>query len=133
MAEEDGRLSARELSIRYHIPAGILSKILQRLCHSGILISSQGPKGGYSLSRPSHDITLGLVIDAVHGPEKIVPCIEEPGACGQVETCTIKHSFETMQGMWVEFLNSMTLEQFAAMSTRQGELFPMAGGRASAS
>ena len=133
MAEENARLSAREISDRYRIPSGILSKILQRLCHSDILASSQGPKGGYSLRRPASEITLGVVIDAVHGPERIVPCIEEPGSCGQVETCNIKHSFETMQGMWVEFLNSMTLEQFVGMSRGTGEFFPIAGSAVSAS
>jgi hypothetical protein len=53
-----------------------------------------------------------------------------------VDTCNIKHSFETMQGMWVEFLNSMTLEQFVGMSEAGsqsgGQLFPVAGPAASA-
>ena len=116
MSGEDRVYSARELSDSYEIPAGILAKIMQRLSHGEMVKSIKGPKGGYRLTRNADQITLGSVIDAVHGPERIVPCIEDPGTCGQEDTCTIKHGFETMQGVWLGFLNSLTLNQFDEMS-----------------
>jgi Rrf2 family protein len=113
MDQERRVFSARELSDRLAIPSGLLSKILQRLSHADLLASVQGPKGGYRLERSGDDITVGAVIDAVHGPERIVACMEAPGTCDQLDTCTIRHSFEAVQGMWLQFLNSMTLTRFA--------------------
>jgi Rrf2 family protein len=112
MDQERRVFSARELADRLTIPPGILSKILQRLSHAELLVSVQGPRGGYRLDRSADDITIGSVIDAVHGRERIVACMEEPGTCDQVDVCTIRHSFETMQGMWLGFLNSLTLRRF---------------------
>ncbi len=118
--DQDRRVfSARELADRLVIPAGILSKILQKLSHSGILVSVQGQKGGYRLERSGDEITIGSVIDAVHGHERIVACMEEPGTCDQLDTCTIRHSFESVQGMWLEFLNSLTLSRFAEIERRR--------------
>jgi len=112
--DQDRRVfSARELSDRLNIPAGILSKILQRLSHAEVIVSVQGPKGGYRLEQSGDQVTVGIVIDAVHGPERIVACMEDPGSCDQLDTCTIRHSFEAVQGMWLQFLSSLTLRRFA--------------------
>ncbi len=118
--DQDRRVfSARELADRLAIPAGILSKILQKLSHAGILVSVQGQKGGYRLERSGDEITVGSVIDAVHGQERIVACMEEPGSCDQLDTCTIRHSFESVQGMWLEFLYSLTLRRFTEIERRK--------------
>jgi Rrf2 family protein len=118
--DQDRRVfSARELADRLAIPAGILSKILQKLSHAGILVSVQGQKGGYRLELSGDEITIGSVIDAVHGRERIVACMEEPGTCDQLDTCTIRHSFESVQGMWLEFLNSFTLRRFAEIERKR--------------
>ena len=119
MDQERRVFSAREMSERLSIPSGILSKILQRLSHAGVVASVQGPRGGYRLERSGDEITVGSVIDAVHGPERIVACMEEPGTCDQVDTCTIRHSFETVQGLWLGFLNSLTLRRFAEIDGSQ--------------
>ena len=112
--DQDRRVfSARELSDRLNIPAGILSKILQRLSHAEVIVSVQGQKGGYRLEQSGDQVTVGIVIDAVHGSERIVACMEEPGSCDQLDTCTIRHSFEVVQGMWLQFLSSLTLRRFA--------------------
>ncbi len=113
MDKERRVFSAREIAGRLSIPSGILSKILQRLSHAGVVVSVQGPRGGYRLERSSDEVTVGTVIDAVHGSERIVACMEEPGTCDQVDTCTIRHSFESVQGMWLGLLNSLTLRRFS--------------------
>ena len=119
MDKERRVFSAREIADRLSIPAGILSKILQRLSHAGVVVSVQGPRGGYRLERSSDDITVGSVIDAVRGSERIVACMEEPGTCDQVDTCTIRHSFESVQGMWLGLLNSLTLRRFTEIDGSQ--------------
>ncbi|MEA4883354.1 MAG: Rrf2 family transcriptional regulator [Clostridia bacterium] len=45
-----------------------LSKVLQRLVKAGLLTSSRGPKGGFSLARRADDVTLLEVYEAMEGP-----------------------------------------------------------------
>ena len=51
-----------------NIPPRYLEQILLSLKKSGLLISKRGVGGGYGLSRPPQEVTLGDVISAVEGP-----------------------------------------------------------------
>ena len=104
--------SARDLAEEYQIPFGLLSKILQKLGASGIIDSVQGAQGGYRIKRPIGQITLGEIIDSVHGSRHVARCLDDE-RCDQVAVCNIKPSIEGVQSMWDELINSMTLEQFA--------------------
>ena len=57
----------RELAEVLGVPADSLLKVLQQLVRSGILISSRGRAGGFRLARPSDQITLLDVVEAVDG------------------------------------------------------------------
>ena len=54
--------SAREIAEQYDIPIELMAKVLQRLVRTGLLISTQGTRGGYTLSRPSAAISVADVI-----------------------------------------------------------------------
>ena len=45
--------SAREIAEQYDIPIELMAKVLQRLVRTGLLVSTQGTRGGYTLSRSS--------------------------------------------------------------------------------
>ena len=44
---------AREIAEQYDIPIELMAKVLQRLVRTGLLVSTQGTGGGYTLSRPA--------------------------------------------------------------------------------
>jgi len=50
------------------IPPRFLAKILQMLGKAGLVKSLRGAKGGFSLTRPSSQITVKDVIEAIDGP-----------------------------------------------------------------
>ncbi len=50
------------------VPSGHLLKILQQLVRAQILSSERGPAGGFVLRRPSGEITLLEIIEAIEGP-----------------------------------------------------------------
>ena len=56
-----------DIAERENIPPRYLEQILLRLKNSGILISKRGVGGGYALSRPPEEISLGDVIREVEG------------------------------------------------------------------
>ena len=104
--------NAKEIAETYHIPVEMMAKILQTLSRDGIIVSVNGPKGGYALSRPPEAITVAEVIAAIEGPIGIADCmldLSEP--CMQAETCTIRTPVEHIQERIVALLAGMSVAE----------------------
>lgn len=66
--DQAGPLASHQIAKAKGIPERFLLKILKPLVAAGILRSTKGPHGGYTLARPAGDITMLEVIEAVEGP-----------------------------------------------------------------
>jgi len=64
----DGVVLSQDISNEYDIPLEYLLKILQQLVRANVLRSKRGPRGGFSLAKPTNKITMLEVIEAVDGP-----------------------------------------------------------------
>ena len=60
-------LAAERLAASDNIPSDYVSQILVKLRRAGLVTSHRGSSGGYGLSRPPAEITLGAVVRAVDG------------------------------------------------------------------
>jgi Rrf2 family protein len=58
----------REIAKALGVSADSLLKILQQLAKAGVLHSSRGRFGGFTLGRPSGEISLLAVVEAIDGP-----------------------------------------------------------------
>ncbi len=63
-----GAVLAQRVSKEYGIPLEYLLKILQQLVRANVLRSKRGPRGGFFLAKPTEEITLLEIIEAVDGP-----------------------------------------------------------------
>src|SRR6185369_6035623 len=72
---EEGAVSAKRIAEEFAIPQERLAKILQRLAKRKLIASHNGPKGGYVLTKPPGEITVGQVVRALEGPVQIVSCM----------------------------------------------------------
>lgn len=61
-------ISVETLARRQTLPRKFLEAILRDLRRAGIVDSQRGPTGGYTLSRPAAQISLGDIFRAVDGP-----------------------------------------------------------------
>ena len=59
---------SQDIAEAYDIPLEYLLKILQQLVRADILRSKRGPRGGFSLAKPTTKITLLEILEAVDGP-----------------------------------------------------------------
>jgi len=59
---------SQDISKQYDIPLEYLLKILQQLVRANVLHSKRGPRGGFSLAKPTKQITMLEMIEAVDGP-----------------------------------------------------------------
>jgi Rrf2 family protein len=61
-------VKAEQIAEAQDIPLNFLQVILSQLKHAKLVRANRGSDGGYSLSRPAHEITLADVLRAVEGP-----------------------------------------------------------------
>jgi len=111
---DDGAVSAKRIAEEFHIPAERLAKILQRLAKKQLIASHNGPKGGYVLTRPPGEITVGQVVRALEGPLRIVSCMSEKDDCPQFSRCNLRRPVQKIQASISSVLDSMTLAELAA-------------------
>jgi len=64
----DGLQPIQGIAARQGIPQRYLEQVLLQLKRAGLLESRRGSAGGYRLSRPTDQVTVGDVLRAVEGP-----------------------------------------------------------------
>ena len=106
--------SAREIAEQFDIPIELMAKVLQRLVRTGLLISTQGTRGGYALSRPSAAITVADVIQAIDGPFTVTACSTENNGCDQYSKCNIRDPLWQIKERIVATLGTVTIAEMAA-------------------
>jgi Rrf2 family protein len=74
-------LSSRDLAELQGISSAFLAKIFPKLEKAGIVVASEGVRGGYRLARPAEDITFLEIVDAIEGEKPLFDCQEVRGRC----------------------------------------------------
>lgn len=103
------------------LPAPYLNKQLQALARAGILTSTAGARGGFSLARPADEITVLDVVQAVDGEEGAFRCTEIrqqgpfPGGRGAFrDPCQIAAVMHRAEAAWRAELAATTVADLAS-------------------
>ncbi len=108
-----GTVSAKRIAEEFTIPPELMAKILQRLAKQRLIVSTNGPKGGYALARRPTEITVGQVIRALEGPIHIVSCLEDSD-CPQIEKCNLRRPVHKIQAAISQVLDTMSLAELTS-------------------
>jgi len=106
--------SAREIAEQYDIPIELMAKVLQRLVRIGLLASTQGTRGGYTLGRPPATISVADVIEAIDGPFTVTACSTEKNDCEQYSKCSVRDPLWQIRERIAAALGTVTLAEIAA-------------------
>ena len=107
--------SAREIAEQYDIPIELLAKVLQRLVRTGLLASTQGTRGGYTLSRSPKSISIADVIQAIDGPVTVTACSSSEGSnCEQFAKCNVRDPLWRVRERILSALGECTVAELAA-------------------
>lgn len=114
-------LASRELAERTGMPAATASKLLKALTKGGLVVSQRGVQGGYRLSRPATEISVGEALRAIEGPVALTECQDVGGeGCARAETCELRPSWTSVNAVVRSTLERMTLaELFEAKKERK--------------
>jgi Rrf2 family cysteine metabolism transcriptional repressor len=111
--DDVGAVSAKRIAEEFSIPQELMAKILQRLAKQRLIVSQNGPKGGYVLSRRATEISIGEVIRALEGPINIVSCLEHSD-CPQMERCSLRQPVKKIQAAITQMLDTMSLAELTS-------------------
>jgi FeS assembly SUF system regulator len=105
--------SAREIAEQYDIPLELMAKVLQRLARRGLLVSTQGTRGGYTLRRRAASISVADVIEAIDGPFTVTACSNDDNGCDQFKKCSIRDPLWQIRERIVETLDTVSMAEMA--------------------
>ncbi len=115
-------LPSKLLAEFFDLPEAYLAKQMQKLSQAGIVETRRGPRGGYGLARPSADITLLQMVEAIDGDAQHFRCTEirrcgPTGVANRHYTrpCGIARSLWKAEAAWREELNKVNLADINRM------------------
>jgi Rrf2 family iron-sulfur cluster assembly transcriptional regulator len=111
-AREKGTLvSAKEISKVLKIPREFVSKILQSLRESGLILSSKGKSGGFTLAKDPSRVKLLDVVAAIDGLDMFDNCVLGFPECTPTHPCPVHDTWGTLRTQAYDMLNSETIDK----------------------
>lgn len=97
-------------------PSNYLGKTLQGLATAGLVRSSRGREGGYTLRVPASAITVADVIAAFEAVEKQTRCLLGNRPCAAATPCEAHVRWESAQRVARESVGGITIEDLLSGS-----------------
>jgi len=91
------RLSARRIAADQGVPERFLPQVMRDLVAAGLVEGTVGRSGGYLLAKPSTEISLLDVVEAVEGDSRRRVCILRGGPCALAAVCDVHEVFAAAQ------------------------------------
>lgn len=110
LQECGGRLVlAKDITHSTGIPLPYLSKILNALTRTGLVVGKRGYQGGFALSRPAEEISLLDVAEAVEGEDWLPTCMLGLSGCTAIPLCPTHEFWNAERTKIKNELRRMTL------------------------
>ncbi|MDX8394420.1 MAG: SUF system Fe-S cluster assembly regulator [Mariprofundales bacterium] len=105
--------TAADLAMAANIPHPTVSKVLQLLLRQGLLQSTRGANGGYSLNCAPNSVSLHAIITALEGPVALTDCSRSQSnnssGCEQNTCCDLYRGWREVNNLLANTLDSIYL------------------------
>jgi Rrf2 family protein len=108
----EGPITGREIAAGERLPADYVEQILLRLRRAGLVNSTRGARGGYSLSKAPDEISVREVIAASELATFDLHCVSHPVGeerCSEAQSCSIRPVWMLLQRRIDDVLESVRL------------------------
>ena len=116
-----GQIFLKDIAREEDISEKYLSLIIIPLKGAGLVNSTRGARGGYSLARDPAKITLKEIVDALEGETCLVDCVKNSSSCPRSGRCASRDLWTIVSRSISHALGSLTLEDLAKMSREKGD------------
>lgn len=106
---QSGPVSLAEISMRQEISLSYLEQLFSKLRRHGLVTSTRGPGGGYSVSRELNEVAVSQIIGAVNESVDATQCAGKEN-CHSHGRCLTHDLWEGLSAQIEEFLSSVSLQ-----------------------
>ena len=111
LAMHDGWVSLGDVAKRQNISRKYLEQVISLMSKAGYVKSLRGKGGGYQLTKPPEEYTLGQILRAAEGSLAPVGCLDctRGSICPIVDTCSTISVWRDLGRVTSQYLDSKTL------------------------
>ncbi len=103
----------RDVARRQGVSDKYLEQIVTQLGRGGLVRSVRGAGGGYLLTRPPEEYTVGDILRCVEGSLSPVGCVDDPGCCERAGQCVTAEVWDRVARAVNQVVDSITLAHLA--------------------
>lgn len=108
--ENDQYITIKSISEREEISGKYLEQIISVLSRAGFVKSSRGAQGGYKLSHPPEQYTVGMILRLIEGSLAPVACLEDDiNQCARCENCVTLSVWQQIDKAVSNVVDNITL------------------------
>jgi Rrf2 family iron-sulfur cluster assembly transcriptional regulator len=111
--EPAGPVALASIGQRQRVSLSYLEQLFSRLRRDGVVASTRGPGGGYTLARPATTISVADVVRAVEEPG------EEPAATGPDPSAAL---WRRLNGVMLEHMAGISLDSLVGEQIARGAI-----------
>lgn len=104
-----GPVSLKKISNKYEISESYLEQLLAKLKKKGFINTIRGAQGGYLLSKPPEQITVGMILRALEGQISTSECLSGE-SCSRENICATRIIWEKIEKSINEVIDNTTLK-----------------------
>ena len=113
-----GRIPLKEIAARQGISEKYLENILATLVRANMLSGMRGKGGGYVLTRPPEQYTVGEILRLTEGGLAPVACLDQhPNPCPRCGECATLPMWEGLERVICNYLDGITLQDLLEQQT----------------
>ncbi|HNX59990.1 MAG TPA: Rrf2 family transcriptional regulator [Spirochaetota bacterium] len=105
-----GTIFLKDIARNQEISEKYLSQLIIPLRGAGLVQSTRGAHGGYSLGKPAAEISLYEIVKALDGPISVVECVTNPKVCSRYDICPTQKIWKGLNDSMIRYLTEISLE-----------------------
>ena len=109
MSDHKPRVQVEETAEKLAVPKHYLGKILKQMVKEGILSSTKGPYGGFSVNEKTLTSPLFSVLKITDGFEQFNTCVLRLRKCNSSRPCPLHDQIEANRKDWLQIFSKTSI------------------------
>jgi len=108
MQDENRKVQIDEIATKLSVPKHFLGKIMQQIVKAGLLKSTKGPYGGFSLAAETLNTPVAKLVEITDGMEQFSICVLSFKYCNGLNPCPLHFEMENVKKNYLNVFSKNT-------------------------
>lgn len=109
LEEEKRKIQIDEIANKLSVPKHFLGKIMQQTVKAGLLKSTKGPYGGFSLANETLSMPLIKLVEITDGVDQFKICVLKLKYCNGINPCPLHNEMEQLREKFLSVFTQTTI------------------------